>query len=111
MPLGTRAPSLRDVVRSRALVGRPVRLTGHCLAVGSGRALGRPPRHQEGWQFEADDVAIFIIGPPPLQCDSARDAPLEILALVAEDTLPAISDLPPAPRRYLVLLHAGPLGR
>lgn len=105
-PVGT--PSIRDVVASRALVGHRVRVTGRCLESGSEHALGQPPRSRHEWQLEADGVAVFVIGPRPRGCRTGGGATLTITALVAEDTLPAIGDLPPAPRRFLVFAGEAP---
>lgn len=95
-------PSIRDVVTSRALVGQRVRVTGRCLRPGSEHSLGEPPRPSHEWQLEAEGVAVFVIGPQPRGCRGTDALPLTITALVAEDTLPAIGELPPAPRRFLV---------
>ena len=98
------SPSLREILQSRAFVGRRVRLTGRCLD--KPQTLDRPLRLNQ-WQLEADGVAAFVIGVVPSQCSSPRDSTvLAVTAVVAEDTLPAIGDLPPAPRRYLVLINA-----
>lgn len=96
------AASIRDIVASRALVGRRVQVTGRCLGPGSEHALGQPPRSRHEWQLESDGVAVFVIGPPPRGCSGSAMRSLTITALVAEDTLPPIGDLPPAPRRFLV---------
>ena len=95
-------PSIRDVVTSRALVGLRVRVTGRCLQPGREHALGQPPRPSHEWQLEAEGVAVFVIGPQPRGCRETDLQPVTITALVAEDTLPAIGELPPAPRRFLV---------
>lgn len=94
--------SIREVVGSRTLVGQRVRVTGRCLRPGTEHALDRPPRSSHEWQLEAEGVAVFVIGPQPRGCRRGDAQPLTITALVAEDTLPAIGDLPPAPRRFLV---------
>jgi hypothetical protein len=97
--------SLREVLNSRALVGSRVRVTGRCLAPLGAQPLGQPPRPWNEWQLEADGVAMFVIGPMPGLClIPGSPVTLTIDVLVAEDTLPAIGDLPGAPRRFLVLL-------
>lgn len=98
--------SLRDVVTSNALVGRRVRVIGRCPSPAAGRALDRPARMRDAWLLEADGVAVFVTGPPPRVCSTSGASALTIIAVVAEDTLPAIADLPPAPRRYLLLVDA-----
>jgi hypothetical protein len=98
--------SLRDIVTSGALVGRRVRVTGRCAAPARAHLLGLPSRVQATWQLEADGVAVFVTGPRPPECSVPNEmAEVTISALVAEDTLPAIGDLPPSPRRYLVQIR------
>ena len=99
-------PALRQLVLTRAYVGRRVRVSGRCLR--GPHALGQPPRPNQ-WQLEADGVAMFVIGARPSECAlAARSDTLTITALVAEDTLPAIGDLPPVPRSYLIQIDAQP---
>ena len=95
--------SLSEIVASSALVGRRVRLIGRCLTQQSPLELGQPHGVMMVWQLAADGVTVFVAGPPPAGCAS-RHAPVTVMitALVAEDTLPAIGDLPAARRRYLV---------
>jgi hypothetical protein len=94
------APSLREIVSTRVLVGRRVRLQGRCLTVA--RLRGPPDAHGD-WQLEADGVTVFVAGPLPKTCSAPGGSDtVTIIARVAEDTLPSIGDLPPAPRRYLV---------
>ncbi len=97
----TLTTSLRDVLASGLLVGRRVRVTGRCLA--ARRALlGKPPRARSEWQLSSDGVYVYVTGPLPPGCGPSTVTTVTILAVVAEDTLPAIADLPPAPRRFLV---------
>jgi len=95
--------SLGDIVASSALVGRRVRLIGRCLTQHGSFELGRPGGVGIVWQLAADGVMVFVAGPPPPGCAS-RHTPVTVMitALVVEDTLPPIGDLPAAPRRYLV---------
>ena len=100
------AHTLRHLLVSRAFIGRRVRVTGRCLR--GPHALGQPPRPNQ-WQLESDGVAMFVIGNPPPECSpAARTDSLTVTALVAEDTLPAIGDLPPVPRSYLIQIEAQP---
>jgi hypothetical protein len=95
--------SLSEIVASSALVGRRVRLIGRCLTHQSSFEVGQPRGVVMVWQFAADGVMVFVAGPPPPGCASRRTpVTVMITALVAEDTLPAIGDLPAARRRYLV---------
>ena len=95
--------SLSEIVASSALVGRRVRLIGRCLTQQRSFDLDRPGGVVIVWQLAADGVMVFVAGPPPPGCASRHTpATVMITALVAEDTLPAIGDLPAAPRRYLV---------
>ena len=91
--------SLREVVSSGALVGRRVRVRGRCLAA---QREGNPPRARDTWQLSADGVFVYVTGPLPAGCRSLAAVMVTIVAVVAEDTLPAIGDLPPSPRRFLV---------
>jgi len=108
---GAEAPSdatasLSEIVASSALVGRRVRLIGRCLTQQDSFELGPPRGGVIVWQFAADGVMVFVAGPPPPGCAS-RHTPVTVMitALVAEDTLPPIGDLPAAPRRYLVRIE------
>jgi len=107
--LATPLVSVRDVVTSRALVGRRVRVMGRCLPPASEHPLARLQNALDEWQLEADGIAIYVIGRSPRVCSAGTDPAIVITAVVAEDTLPPIGDLPPAPRRYLVLAGAGPV--
>jgi len=95
--------SLSEIVASSALVGHRVRLIGRCLTQQSPLELGQPHGVVMVWQLAADGVMVYVAGPPPPGCAS-RHTPVTVMitALVAEDTLPPIGDLPAAPRRYLV---------
>jgi len=98
--------TVRHLLLSRAFVGRRVRVTGRCLR--GVHPLGEPPRMNQ-WQLESDGVAMFVIGNPPPECSlAATGDSLTVIALVAEDTLPAIGDLPPVPRSYLIQIEAQP---
>ncbi len=100
------AATLRELLTTRAHLGRHVRVFGRCVR--GPHALGQPPRANQ-WQLEADGVAMFVIGARPSECAlAARTDTLTISALVAEDTLPAIGDLPSVPRPYLILLDPQP---
>lgn len=103
------SPSLRDIVSTRALVGSRVQVSGRCHPPAHLTRLGLPPRARNAWQLEGDGVTVFVTGPLPRGCASDRPAAvLTITALVSEDTLPPIGDLPPAPRRYLVRIDGVP---
>src|SRR5438128_862471 len=86
-----RLASVREILASSSLVGRRVRVAGTCLGYSRPRAVGGPPRTRSDWQLEAEGVAIYVTGPVPPGCsltDGAKES-TTILALVAEDTLPA----------------------
>ena len=98
--------SLSEIVASSALVGRRVRLIGRCLTQQNPFELGPPRGVVTIWQFAADGVMVFVAGPPPPGCASTHTpVTVMITALVAEDTLPPIGDLPAARRRYLVRIE------
>jgi len=100
--------SLRDVVMSGALVGRRVQVAGRCVTKPPAAAFAFPGVASLAWQLEADGVTVFVLGPAPSKCAFASEArEVSITALVSEDTLPPIGDLPAAPRRYLVRVEIG----
>src|SRR5690606_35167140 len=94
-----------DVVATRAYVGQQVRVMGRCLPPQDSHPFGPAMGGREVWQLEWEGVAVYVIGRTPDTCrtEHARVGTVTITATVAEDTLPAIGDLPPAPRRYLVV--------
>ena len=97
-----RPVSLHDVVATRRLVGRRVKVVGRCSS--QFRVPERPAGSRETWQLEGDGVTVLVVGSLPNACTARREPTVTITALVAEDTLAAIGDLPGAPRRYLVLV-------
>jgi len=100
------AAMLREILASSALVGRRVHVTGRCLGYSNPLAVGGPPRTRSDWQLEVDGVAIYVTGPLPEGCTATKSSNelTTIVALVAEDTLPARGNRPATPRRYLVRL-------
>lgn len=99
--------SLHDVVASGMLVGQRVRVVGRCITPPRVPALGLPRPVLVVWQLEADGVTVLVSGAPPAGCTSADGSnTVAITALVAEDTLPAIGDLPASLRRYLVRIES-----
>jgi hypothetical protein len=95
--------SVRDLFLATLPVGRRVRLTGRCVTTVP--TFDRPAGAEQLWQLEGDGLTVVISGPPPRKCLTSRNATfVTITAIVAEDTLPPIADLPPAPRRYLLLI-------
>ena len=98
--------SLREIVARRALVGHLVRVTGRCHESVRQRPIGQSPRTQPSWLLEADGVMVFVTGTTPVTCAGKSGLALVTLtAFVAEDTLPAIGDLPAVARRFLVRLR------
>jgi hypothetical protein len=97
--------SLRDVVGYRTLVGHLVRVTGRCHDTVRERPLGQSPRTQPAWLLESDGVMVFVTGTTPTTCAGRTVAVVTVTAFVAEDTLPAIGDLPAVARRFLVRLR------
>jgi len=96
--------TVKELLASSALVGRRVRVVGRCLGYSAAVAPGGPPRTRSDWQLEDNGVAIYVTGQLPSGCsatEGSKERPT-ILAIVAEDTLPARGDRPPTPRRYLV---------
>jgi hypothetical protein len=48
---------------------------------------------------------VFVTGTTPTMCAGRSVAVVTVTAFVAEDTLPAIGDLPAVARRFLVRLR------
>ena len=102
------ASSIRDVAASRVPVGHTVRLSGRCVVTRGVKMIERPPDTGPLWQLEDSGAAVVVSGPRPPSCGAVgQDRGVTITAIVAEDTLPAIGDLPAAPRRYLKLVGGG----
>ena len=97
------AASLRDVMATGALVGRRVRVRGRCLPHEGDHLPAQPPSLSTEWRLVADGIAVFVVGPLPGHCVARGDVMVTITAMVAEDTLAAIGDLPASPRRFLVV--------
>ena len=98
--------SLREIVARRALVGHLVRVSGRCHDTVRPGPLGQSPRTQPAWLLESDGVMVFVTGTTPRVCVGRSGVPLvTVTAFVAEDTLPAIGDLPAVARRFLVRLR------
>jgi len=96
--------AVHEILASGALVGLRVRVTGRCLGYSKPVAVGGPPRTRSDWQLEADGVAIYVTGPLPAGCSPTEGATetTTIVAVVAEDTLPARGERAAMARRYLV---------
>jgi hypothetical protein len=97
--------SLREIVGRRTLVGHLVRITGRCHDTVRRSPLGQSPRTQPAWLLESDGVMVFVTGTTPTACAERNAAVVTVTAFVAEDTLPAIGDLPAVARRFLVRLR------
>jgi hypothetical protein len=97
---------LREVASSPAIVGRRVRVAGHCGFPISLRVPEPPANGGEAWLLEADGTTMLVVGARPSACSEAsrRSTMLTLTVVVAEDTLAAIGDLPGAPRRYLLVV-------
>src|SRR5215470_12771053 len=61
-----RPVSLRDVVATRKLLGRRVRVVGRCSS--QLRVPERPAGRLETWQLEGDGVTVLVVGTPPNGC-------------------------------------------
>jgi hypothetical protein len=48
---------------------------------------------------------VFVTGTTPIGCAQRNEKVVTVTAFVAEDTLPAIGDLPAVARRFLVRLR------
>ena len=95
--------TIGEIVSSRELVGRVVRVTGRCLDVRNLRPIGPPPRTRGDWQLADDSTAVYVTGTVPAAC--SNQSLVTIVAQVAEDTVQR-RDVPGGtPRRYLVRLR------
>src|SRR5262245_17658869 len=60
--------TISEILSSRDLVGRDVRVTGRCLAAPGLRPIGPPPRKRSDWQLADDTTAIYVTGQVPTGC-------------------------------------------
>jgi len=81
---------------------------GVCIGYSRVQAVGPQPRTRSDWQLVDDSVAVWVVGPYPQGCSGTvpSQAAGTYTVTVAMDTLPALGDAPPRPRRYLI--HAPP---
>lgn len=96
--------TVRELMTSDAYVGKRVEVAGRCLGYAAQVAVGPPPVTRSDWQLEDADAAIFVTGPLPGGCSPTEGSAQRttILALVAQDTLPALGNRAATARRYLV---------
>jgi len=95
---------LREVFSSPTIVGRRVRVVGHCTSRRPLSVPEPPARTGEAWQLEAEGTTVLVVGTRPRACSSPEPRLVTLTVVVVEDTLAAIGDLPAAPRRYLLLV-------
>jgi hypothetical protein len=95
---------LREVISSRSLVGRRIRVAGRCAFPLT--MIEPPAGRRDTFQLEADGITVLVVGQRPSRCSRRDPAPLTLTVVVREDTLSAIGDLPTTPRRYLLLVDA-----
>ena len=100
-----RVVPLREVFSSPTIVGRRVRVVGHCTSPPPLSVPEPPARSGEAWRLEADGTTVLVVGARPRACSSPEPKLVTLTVVVAEDTLAAIGDLPAAPRRFLVLVE------
>ena len=98
------AAPLREVFSSPTIVGRRVRVVGRCMSPSPLSVPEPPARSGQLWRLEADGTTVLVVGARPGACSSLEPRLVTLTAVVAEDTLAAIADLPAVPRRYLVLV-------
>jgi hypothetical protein len=101
----TASVTVAQVIDSASLVGRTVSVTGRCLGYQvPAVAIGPPPLTRSDWQLEDGGVAVFVSGAYPAGCSATAGSttPTTVVALVAQDTLPALGNRPATARRYLV---------
>ena len=96
--------TVRDLLDSDAYVGKRVQVTGRCHGYAADIAVGPPPVSRSDWKLVDGGAAIFVSGRLPPGCSPTEGSAehTTILALVAQDTLPAFGDRAATARRYLV---------
>jgi len=99
-----RVVPLREVFSSPTIVGRRIRVAGHCASPPSLSVPEPPAGSGQAWRLEADGTTVLVIGARPTACFSLESRLVTLTVEVAEDTLAAIGDLPAVPRRYLVVV-------
>ena len=90
--------TIGEIVSSRELVGRVVRVTGRCLDAPHLRPIGPPPLKRSDWQLADDTTAIYVSGSAPAACSD--QSLVTIVARVEQDTVRPAG----VSRRYLVRL-------
>jgi hypothetical protein len=95
---------LREVFSSPSIVGRQVRVAGHCISPSPLSVPEPPARGGDIWRLETDGTTVLVVGARPRACWSLEPRLVTLTVVVAEDTLAAIADLPAVPRRYLVVV-------
>jgi len=103
----TEAPAtvtVREILESGTYLGHRVRVSGRCLGYSAAVAEGGPPLTRSDWQLEDDGVAVYVSGSMPDGCSPTQGSTgrTAIDAVVAQDTVPALGDRLPRPRRYLI---------
>ncbi len=97
--------TIKEALASPALVGRAVRVTGHCSGYPADVLPGSPPLTRSDWILEDGGFAIYVSGAYPPGCSpTARsENPVTITARVLADSVEALGGAR-TPRRYLVRL-------
>ncbi|MFN0150357.1 MAG: hypothetical protein ACKVU1_06555 [bacterium] len=97
--------TIQDVLASPTLVGRAVRVTGHCSGYPADVIPGSPPLTRSDWILEGGGFAIYVSGDYPPGCSpTARsEKPVTITARVVADSVEALGGARTL-RRYLVRL-------
>jgi len=94
--------TIGEILSSRELVGRLVRVTGQCLDAPGLRPIGPPPRKRSDWQLADDTTAIYVTGPVPTGCSDK--SLVTIVARVMEYDVSVRGNPAGVVRRYLVRL-------
>lgn len=100
----TRTATVADVLDGRVAVGASVRVAGRCVGYSAGLSPDGPPITRSDWLLEADGRRVFVTGAYPPGCSALTpsEAPVTVIAVVAEDTLANLGGGAPRVRRYLV---------
>ena len=99
-----RSISVRVLLSTRPKSGTVVTVSGLCYGLAGLLAAGPPPSSRSDWQLGDGSVAVFVVGPIPLNCVQQANAPsVTIRATVRRDSVAVRLGGPLVERLYLRL--------
>lgn len=95
---GTLAPAdsvpatIAGVLRGASRIGDTVTVTGTCIGLDAGKAVGAPPLTRSDWQVSDGTQAIWVTGVAPSGCrlGESQQPQLTLHGIVRQDTLPRL---------------------